>query len=160
MSHALSRSLDFNRKAPINPHNDPHYYSYKLVDEPPPPPPPAPSHSQYQYQNQQNYRVTVEEGDIEEVDLEDNDEIMMGSGNREDVVERLNRKIASLRKRNEKLDMQLYGNDSSNFSASQTLSSTGPADGMHTLYFFFLLLLRHNTGFSASQSHLLYFPML
>lgn len=128
-SHALSRTIDGRRTAPANPNNDPHYYSYKLVDEPAPPP----SHQDYEHDIQVD-----NSDDIEEVTLSDSEDINVG-GSREEVMARLNRRIAALQNKSNRMSRDLYGDNDYSSEKSSTLEHVDSADGMCSklIFFFF-----------------------
>ncbi len=78
--HNLSKDINLRRSSPAHPpHNDPHYYSYKLAPEP---------------------------EEIEVINLDDTEDII-ARGDKEEVITKLNDKVAALQRRNRRLEKDL-----------------------------------------------------
>ena len=93
--------------------HDPHFYSYKLIEEPLPP------HSEEV--------VDYEDGDIEEIALDHNND---GGGDKDDVLYRLNQQIVSLQNQGKKISMDVYGGDRRDTLNANHEYSGSMADGM------------------------------
>lgn len=119
----MSRTIDGRRSAPVNPNNDPHYYSYKLVDQPAPPSPSS-------FQQNDEYDFQADNGEeMEEMTLSDTEEVHL-NGTREEVMARLNRRIAALQNKSRRYNTDLYGEDYGYTNENNSTLEHVESDGM------------------------------